>query len=162
MVALTLTFSFQPVGTAGIECRNPGSGNSHTLVYTFGGNLSSAGSATVTQGSATVGTPVLGPGPNQVTVPLTNVINAQHLVITLNSVADTSGMIFNNLVGRMDVLLGDTSADGFVNSADIGQVKSKSGQAIDATNFREDLNVDGFLNSADISLVKSKSGTALP
>ena len=149
-------------GTAGIECRNPGSGNSHTLVYTFGGNLSSAGSATVTQGSATVGTPVLGPGPNQVTVPLTNVINAQHLVITLNSVADTSGMIFNNLVGRMDVLLGDTSADGFVNSADIGQVKSKSGQAIDATNFREDLNVDGFLNSADISLVKSKSGTALP
>jgi hypothetical protein len=59
-------------------------------------------------------------------------------------------------------LLGDTTADGFVNSADISQTKSQSGQAVGGSNFREDVNADGFLNSADISLVKSKSGTALP
>jgi hypothetical protein len=60
------------------------------------------------------------------------------------------------------VLIGDTNADGFVNSADISQTKSQSGNAVTSSNFREDLNADGFLNSADISLVKSKSGTALP
>ena len=147
-------------GTAGIECRSGGANNSYNLIYTLGASPTVAGTATVTQGSATVGTPTL--SGNQITVPLTNVTNAQHLIVTLNGVRNAAGTVFNNLVGRMDVLLGDTNADGFVNSADISQVKSKSGQPIDATNFREDLNVDGFLNSADISLVKSKSGTALP
>jgi hypothetical protein len=59
------------------------------------------------------------------------------------------------------VILGDTNADHAVNSADISQTKSQSGQPVGASNFREDLNVDGSINSADISLVKSKSGTAL-
>jgi hypothetical protein len=62
----------------------------------------------------------------------------------------------------MNVLQGDSNGDRFVNSADIGQTKSKSGQPVDSMNFREDVNADGFLNSADIGLVKSKSGTALP
>jgi hypothetical protein len=62
----------------------------------------------------------------------------------------------------MGVLLGDTTGDGFVNSADISQTKSQSGQSVGSSNFREDVNTDGFLNSADISLVKSESGTALP
>ncbi len=62
----------------------------------------------------------------------------------------------------MGVLLGDTTADRSVNSGDIAQTKSKSGQAADGTNFRNDVTVDGNLNSGDIGLVKSKSGTALP
>jgi hypothetical protein len=62
----------------------------------------------------------------------------------------------------MSVLVGDTTGDGSVNSADISQTKSRSGQVVSSTNFRSDVTVDGNLNSADISLVKSKSGTALP
>jgi hypothetical protein len=62
----------------------------------------------------------------------------------------------------MSVLVGDTTADASVNSADISQTKSKSGQGVDSSNFRSDVTADGSLNSADISLVKSKSGTALP
>jgi hypothetical protein len=62
----------------------------------------------------------------------------------------------------MGVLVGDTNGDGFVNSADISQTKSLSGQPVSSANFREDVNTDGFINSADISLVKSKLGTALP
>ena len=53
-------------------------------------------------------------------------------------------------------------SDGFVDSADIAQTKSVSGNAVNSTNFREDLNTDGFHDSADIGLVKSKSGTTLP
>jgi hypothetical protein len=48
----------------------------------------------------------------------------------------------------------------WVHSAAGGQIKI--GQAVDSTNFRNDVTVDGSLNSADISLVKYKSGTALP
>jgi hypothetical protein len=55
-----------------------------------------------------------------------------------------------------------TTADRFVNSADIVQIKSQSGGSVIASNFREDVTTESFLNSRDISLAKSKSGTALP
>ena len=58
--------------------------------------------------------------------------------------------------------LGDTTNDGSVNSADIGQTKSQSGSPVTGSNFRQDVTNDGTINSADIGLVKSKSGTALP
>ena len=156
-------------GTAGLECRSGGASNAYTLVFTFDRPVASNGNATVTQGSATIapapagGTnPSTGPNPNQVTVNLTNVTNAQHLIVTLSNVQDTSGATFPSVAARMDVLVADTNADHFVDSADIAQTKSKSGQAVSASNFREDLNTDGFLDSADIGLVKSKSGTTLP
>jgi hypothetical protein len=150
-------------GTPGIECRGPGSAtNAYTLVYTLDRNPTAPGTATVSKGTATAGTPTLGPGANQVTVPLSGVTNAQHLVITLNRVQAAAGAVLDNLVGRMEVLVADTTGDGSVNSADISQTKSKSGQAVGSSNFRNDVTVDGSLNSADISLVKSKSGTALP
>jgi hypothetical protein len=149
-------------GTRGIECRSGGATNAYTLVYTLGGNLAAAGTATVTQGTATVGTPTVGPNANQVTVPLTAVANAQHLVITLNGVQDGTGAILNNLVARMDVLLGDTSANGLVNSTDISQTQAQSGKAVTSSNFRTDVTANGLINSTDISTVQSKSGTGLP
>jgi Dockerin type I domain len=62
----------------------------------------------------------------------------------------------------MDMLTGDTTGDHVVNSSDVSQTKSRSGQSVGSSNFRSDLTVDGNLNSSDVSLVKSKSGTALP
>jgi hypothetical protein len=61
----------------------------------------------------------------------------------------------------MSLLAGDTTADGFVDSADISQTKSQSGNPVTAANFREDVNGNGLIDSADIALVKSKLGTAL-
>jgi hypothetical protein len=94
-------------------------------------------------------------------VNVTGVANAQNLTVTLTGAVDSTGAI-GAASGTMGVLIGDTNADRSVNSADIGQTKSQSGQAVDGGNFREDVTVDGNLNSADIGLVKSKSGTALP
>ena len=62
----------------------------------------------------------------------------------------------------VNFLIGDSNGDGFVDSADISQIKGQSGVPVTNANFREDINADGFLDSADISAVKSKSGTALP
>jgi PKD repeat protein len=151
-------------GTRGVECRTSpvGAGN-YTLVFTFQHNLMSVQNATVTLGAGTVNTSSsgLGPNANQYTVNLTGVTNAQYVNVTLQNALDSTGAI-GNVTGTMGVLVGDTNGDGFVNSADISQTKSQSGQVVSVSNFREDVNADGFLNSADIGLVKSKSGTALP
>jgi hypothetical protein len=143
-------------GPVGIECRNgTPSGKDYQVVITFavpvtvgGVSVSSSdGMATATETTS-----------NQiVTVDLHNVANAQTLIITLSNVSD--GTHTGNVGVPMGVLIGDTNADRFVNSADISQTKSQSGNTLSESNFREDVNVDGFLNSADISLVKSKSGT---
>ena len=47
-----------------------------------------------------------------------------------------------NLVARMDVLVGDTTADRSVNSADISQTKSQSGHPVTGSNFRQDVTAD--------------------
>jgi hypothetical protein len=96
---------------------------------------------------------------NQVFVNLTGVTNAQTIQVTLLAVND--GTTTNNVVIPMSILVGDTNADDFVDSADISQTKSQSGTPVTSANFREDVNTDGFIDSADIGLVKSKSGTAL-
>jgi hypothetical protein len=62
----------------------------------------------------------------------------------------------------LSVLLGDTNANGSVNSSDISQTKSQSGNVATVSNFCEHVSANGFINSADVSLVKSKSDTALP
>jgi hypothetical protein len=158
----TFDIALPLVGTRGIECRAPGPNNSYQLVYTFPTMLQNAGSASVTQGTGTAASPVQGPGPNQVTVNLTGVTNAQHLTVTLSGVLDSVGNALSPVAAPMDVLIGDTNADRFADAVDVSQTKSQSGNAVTTANFREDVNVDGFLDAVDVSLVKSKSGTALP
>jgi hypothetical protein len=148
-------------GNSGIECRSGGANGDYKIVFTFSNNLISVDHASIESGVGSVASSIIGPNPNQYTVNLTGIANAQHITVTLRAVHDTTDNIAD-VSTSMRVLVGDTNGDGFVNSADIGQTKSKSGQAVDSTNFREDVNADGFLNSADIGLVKSKSGTALP
>jgi hypothetical protein len=155
-----------PFGTPGIECRR-GQGtnsNNHQVVITFAVPVTLT-SASVTPDPkasplATGSVSSFTVSGSQVTVNLTGVSNAQTLAINLNGLSD--GVDTGNISLPMGVLLADTTGDGFVNSADISQTKSQSGQSVGSFNFREDVNTDGFLNSADISLVKSESGTALP
>jgi hypothetical protein len=152
-------------GTPGIECRSGGSTNDFTIVATFSGNVTVAGNpqAQVTSGMGAVGSGGASNGGmvtvngSTVTIPLTNVANAQTINVTLNSVNG-----FTNVVIPMSVLAGDTTANGAVNSSDIAQTQSQSGQLVTMGNFREDVTVNGTINSSDIALVQSKSGTALP
>ncbi len=149
-------------GAAAIECRSGGPSNAYTLVYTFGSNVGFPGAASVTQGSATIGSPMVGPNLNQVTVSLTKVDDVQHLVVALIGVLDINNAALGSQSARMDLLVGDTTGNGFVNSSDIAQTQSQSGQPVTASNFREDVTGNGLINSSDISLVQSLSGTGLP
>lgn len=143
-------------GNPGVECRTGGGSGVYQVIMTFAGSVTVSG-ASVTAGTGSVSNFAV--NGTTVTVNLTGVANAQWIVVTLNGV--TEGTKTGDTSIAMGVLVADTTADGSVNSADISQTKSQSGQIVMATNFREDVGADGSINSADISLVKSKSGTAL-
>jgi hypothetical protein len=151
--------------TPAVESRQGNSTNDYTIIVNFSevvtvsGNPQAAviaGSGTIGSGGTSNGGKVTVAG-NKVTIPLTNVTNQQTIQVRLNGVNG-----FSNFVIPMSVLVGDTSGNGTVNSADIAQTKSQSGNAVTASNFREDVTVDGNINGSDVALVKSKSGTALP
>ncbi len=172
----TFDVNFSINGPRGIEPRSGGSlgAGNYTLVFTFADNLSSVVSATVTShdpagGTGTVnGSPVVGPNvgvgltANQCAVNLTNVSSGQYITVNLNNVLDAAGRNGNVIGPQMGMLIGDTNGNGSVNSGDVAQTKSQSGQAVTAANFREDLNANGSVNSGDVALVKSRSGTSLP
>ena len=144
------------VGLPGVECRTGGTSGNHQVVVTFALPVT-LNSASVTSGTGSVSsTTVSG---NQVFVNLSGVANAQTIAITLAGVND--GSATGNVIVPMSVLLGDTTANGSVNSSDVSQTKLQSGASVVANNFRTDVTVNGLINASDVSTVKSKSGTAI-
>jgi len=152
-------------GTAGIDCRSGGATSDYTIVVTFLDNVSVNGApqAAVTSGTGIIGSGGVSNGGmvitsgNVVTIPLTNVANAQSITVMLNNVNGTT-----NVTIPMGVLIGDTNADAFVNSGDALQTRNRSGQITDTINFRSDVNADGLVNSGDTTIIRSRSGTSLP
>jgi hypothetical protein len=98
---------------------------------------------------------------NSVTVPLTNIGNAQTINVRINGVSSADAPAVDVTI-PMSILIGDTNGSGTVNAADVSQTKSRLGQGIDATNFRSDVNANGTINAGDVSIVKSSLGTGLP
>ncbi|MDQ6623778.1 MAG: right-handed parallel beta-helix repeat-containing protein [Verrucomicrobiota bacterium] len=143
-------------GTLGIESRTGGANGDHRVIVTFptAVSLTSAG---VTAGTGNVSSASVSGA--QVTIDLTAVANAQKIVLTLFGVSD--GVTTNDVDVPMGVLLGDSNGDATVNSGDSTQVRNRSGQATDGTNFRSDVNLDGSINSGDAFIVRARSGTSL-
>jgi hypothetical protein len=148
-------------GTPGVECRTGGASGNHTLIFTFSNNIT-GGSATVTSGVGSV-SGALGFAGNTVTVQLTGVTNAQRLTVNLSNITDGYGQVLQTTPVTVGFLVGDTNGSGNVNATDIGQTKAGSGQAVSASNFRQDPNVSGgSINASDVGLVKAAAGTQLP
>ena len=148
-----------PLGApAGIECRSVGAGGNHQVVVTFGSPITINGLSVMSRDGQAGGAATA--NGNIVTVNLTAVANAQTLLITL--LGASNGSTTADLAIPMGVLAGDTNGDGTVNSGDSLQTRSRSGQALGATNFRSDVNVDGAVNTGDSLIVRSRSGSALP
>ncbi|HST31217.1 MAG TPA: hypothetical protein VLK27_10315 [Chthoniobacterales bacterium] len=147
-------------GPVGIECRPGGASGDFTLVVTFAESVT-IGSASVASGIGDVPQGGTSANGNQISINLTGVANAQYLTVSLNSVSDSQNNTVEVLV-PLAVLLGDTTANGKVNSSDVAQTQSQSGKLVTLSNFREDVTLNGGINSSDIALVQSQSGTALP
>ena len=147
-------------GRPGVECRTGGASGNHEIIVTFSDGVLSVGSVAVTSGSGKVASSI--PAGNQLMINLTNVNNAQTIILALSNIKLKHSRITTVVSIPMAVLVGDTTGDRFVDSADISQTKSQSGKGVTSRNFREDLNIDGWIDSADISFAKSRSGTGLP
>ncbi|MEP7014722.1 MAG: kelch repeat-containing protein [Verrucomicrobiota bacterium] len=155
-------------GTPGIECRSGGATNDYQIIISFAHEVTVGGApqAQVTSGTGTVGSGGVSNGGavtvsgSSVTIPLTNIGNAQTIKVTLFGVNDGSSS--GNVVIPMSRLLGDTNSNGAVTSADVSQTKSRIGQTISSANFRSDINANGAINASDTGLVKSALGTGLP
>jgi hypothetical protein len=153
-------------GSPGIECRNGGTTNDYTMVLTFLDNVTITGSpqAQVTVGMGCVGSAgacdangTVTTNGSVVTIPITNVTNAQTINVTLYGVNDVG----NNVIVRMRLLTGDVNGNGVVNGTDISLTRARTGQGVDSTNFRTDVNANGVINATDVSIVKSHVGTGL-
>ena len=156
-------------GTPGIECRLGAPSGDHQIVVTFANpvTVNSNFQADVITGTGAIGS---GGVPNNggvtvngavVTVPLTNVANAQTLEIMLFNVNDGSGA--GDVRIRMSVLAGDTLENGQVTASDVGQTKAAATSGtVTSTTFRNDVIVNGVINTSDIGFVKAASGTGLP
>jgi hypothetical protein len=156
------TFDVDLLGVPGIECRSGGGTNDYTVVFRFSNNLSSVGNATITMGTGTIVSRMIGSDPHEYLVNLTGVANPQHLTINLTNVQDVNGNTAASIFGTLHLLIGDTNGNMVVNAADVAQTKSRLGQAVNATNFRSDINANGSINAADNAIIKSNSGTSLP
>jgi hypothetical protein len=141
-------------GTVGIE---PRIGPNYQMIINFAGPVT-VQSASIASGVGSVSN--FSVSGSQVTVNLTGVANAQRITVTLGNVND--GTNLGDVAVSMDVLLGDTNANGSVNATDVSQTKSQIGQPIDGTNYRSDVNANGTINASDTAIIKSSVGTALP
>jgi hypothetical protein len=158
----TLDVDLPLTGNPGIECRSGGANGDYEIVFKFANTLANVGGARVSGGTGgMVSGKIDSNDAHNFIVNLSGVTNAQTITVTLSSVSSSAGGFSSSVSASMSVLIGDTNADRFVDSADIAQTKSQSGKSVTASNFREDINADGFIDSADIAFVKSKSGTAL-
>ncbi|HEX8279872.1 MAG TPA: PQQ-dependent sugar dehydrogenase [Chthoniobacterales bacterium] len=146
-----------------IESRSGGGQGNYEIVFGFPGAVT-FGNAIVTPsngGTATLaGAPTLSNGGTVVTVNLTGVTDAQVVTVTLTGV--NNGSITRDVSVQMAVLVGDTNGDGTVNSGDAQQTRARSGDPVNATNFRSDVNADGTINSGDAIAVRARSGNTLP
>jgi glucose/arabinose dehydrogenase len=150
-------------GSPGIECRSGGTDGDYTMIFKFAVPVSSVAGASVTSGIGGVSSRMIdSTNTRQYIVNLTGVANAQYITVTLSNVIDVAGNVGSAVSTTVGMLVGDTTANGAVNSSDISQTQSQSGLPVTADNFREDVTVNGAINSSDISLVQSQSGIALP
>ena len=151
------------VGQVGVECRKGGNSGIHKLIMTFPSAVTVA-NATLTLDPLAQGTSgnvsSFSVNGSTVTVNLTGVTNAQKILVNLLGVSD--GTNTGSVSVPIGVLLGDTNKSRSVDSADVTLTQSKSGQATNSTNFREDVTLDGSINNTDVQLVQSKVGTKLP
>jgi hypothetical protein len=153
-----------PGGTPVIEPRRgEGENNAtHHVVMVFPQSVTYTGATVMPQTGSSANivaiTPANGPT-NEVTISFT-AANAQTVTVNLDGVSAGGGS--TNVSVPVSLLLGDVNTNGQVNTSDIGQAKSMSGNTIERDTFKNDVTVNGVINSSDIGTIKPQSGTSLP
>ena len=137
----------------------PGVGPTHTIVFTFDGNVT-AGTAAVTEGTATVGMPTF--NQKKMSVPLTGVSDAQYVTVAVSNVSTASGGTGGSGSIRIGFLAGDVNQDRVVTLADVGLVNAQLAQLVTGSNYLTDLNADGAVTNSDLGVANANLTHVLP
>jgi PKD repeat protein len=156
-------------GTRGVECRSSaslGAGN-YAMVFSFAHNLTSVSGASVTGGTGSVSSTVLGPNAslnllaNQYQVNLTGVANAQYITVAITGAHDMAGANFG-AAQQMGVLVGDVNGSGRTDNGDGIVVRNLSGTIpFDTSSARADVNCSGRVDNGDAIVIRNNSGNFL-
>src|SRR5205085_10083955 len=98
-----------------------------------------------------------GPGANKMTVTLTGIPTAKHLLVDVNGIhvtrlSDNATAILNSTV-PMDLLVGDVNASGSVDGNDVSAVQSHTRQVPNSSTFPYDVDNTGRIDGNDVSRV---------
>jgi hypothetical protein len=88
---------------------------------------------------------------DQLDVYLSNVLNRETLVFTVDGVQDQATGVTGDFTLKLGFMLGDTNGDGIVNAQDLAAVDSNFNQATNSDNYLCDFNGGGVINSPDFA-----------
>jgi hypothetical protein len=150
-----------PLSTADVHnpTTEPRQGPAQTIVFTFDKPISAA-TASITEGTATAGTPTF--SGNDVVVGLTGVTDQQYVTVSLTNVASSDGGTGGTGSVRVGFLVGDVNQTRVVSVADLGLVNQQLSQVTTAANFLKDVNASGTLTVADKGITNANLTRALP
>jgi hypothetical protein len=152
----------QPPASPGVECRRgDGTSGTYRLIFSFENDLVSVENASVTSGTGSISSSMLGPAANQYTVNLAGVPSGQFITVTLHNAQDST-LATGDVSGIMGVLVGDVSGNGVVSNTDVSLEKGQHAAPVTQSNFRVDVTVNGVISDTDRSLIKSQIGSTLP
>jgi len=138
-------------GAISVESRVPGTG--HLLVFLFSEAITSVGTVSVNDAQAMpAGTASAVASGNEVMVLLTGIVGDAQVVVSMTGINGVTGAEVS-----IGFRLGDFNDSRSVGQSDISAVKARTGQTVDWSNFRYDVNVSGSINAVDIAVVKARA-----
>jgi hypothetical protein len=149
----------QPLGNVPSNpTTEPRLGPTHTIVFTFD-SVVTAGTASISEGVATVGSPTF--SGNEMVVPLSAVNNAQYVTVSVSNVSAAGGGTGGAGAARIGFLAADVNQSRAVTVADLGLINAQLAQPVTAANFLRDVNLSGTLTIADKGIANGKLTTSL-
>ncbi len=153
------TFDLPLGSVASNPTTEPRVGPAQTIVFTFDDDVT-AGTASVTEGSATVGTPTFN-GPELI-VPLSGVGNAQYVTVVVAGVSTAGGASGGSGSIRIGFLAGDVNQNRVVTVSDLVLVNAQIAHLVTAANYLKDVNATGTLTVSDKLIINANVTKALP
>ena len=156
-------------GTPGIECRTGPTQGNHNLIVVLQNPITSVASLSSTyntgSGPQPLPTPTgsIGTGTHnsELSVNLTGVPNASHVLLTLHTAVDSAGNS-GDITVPADFLLADVDSTGLVDGNDVSTVQGNSRQDVTNSTFRYDVNCTGLIDGNDVSITQGNTRNALP
>ena len=137
----------------------PRQGPTHTIVFDFGKPITAA-TATVTEGTATAGTPTF--SGNTVIVTLSGVANAHYITLALSNVASADGGTGGSGSVRIGFLVGDVNQSRVVTVSDLVLINAAITHPVTSLTYLKDINASGAVTVSDKLIANMNVTKALP